>query len=592
MVQGGVVVDRSRRARILRHLILGAWVVLGMALARLQIVEGPAYRVRSEQNRVRWLTSEAPRGEVCDRYGLVLAGTRLSFDLTVLPQDVRSIEATMARLGPLLGEEPSRLLRRYRAGYIAPFVPVVVAPDVPRDIAFLVEEEGVPGVVVTPVPRRWYPRGAVAAHLIGYVGRIDQRELARLERYGYTQRDLIGKAGVEATFDHYLRGTRGRTMVEVDARGRVTRTLATGPATAGKPLTLTVDLRIQTAAHRLLEGRAGAIIVLDPRDGAVLALASAPEYDLNAFVTPARQGEVAALLDHPEHPLLDRAIGAAFPPGSLFKIVTATAALETAPQWAHRSLECQGTLRIGNRVFACWNRDGHGVQGLVDALTHSCNVFFYRAGGEVGAERLVAYGRRFGLGAPTGIELPHERGGHLPDAGDAPRRTGGDLANLAIGQGDLLVTPLQVARMAAVVANGGRLVRPFLAARVEALDVHGRAGQATGVSGETLEQLQQGMERVVSDPTGTGRFGAVAGLRLCAKTGTAQVRQQRSHAWFMGFGPREAPAVAFAVFLEHGGSGSDTAALMARDLLASLQEQGMIGSGSSQLAFHPPGGAP
>ncbi len=553
-----------------QRLLAGCFVVVALNLARLQLVHGPSYQRLAEQNHLRLIPSSAPRGEILDRTGLVLAGNRAAFHVVVVPQEAVRLQATLADLAQLLGTSAESLRRAYQAGRTLPFAPVVVAADIPRETALIIEERRhqLPGVFVQPQAVRVYPEGAAAAHVIGYVGDIDADELAALAEYGYRRSDQVGKAGLERQYDAYLRGESGGTMVEVDHRGRFVRMRGVREATPGKTICVTISAWLQRRAAQLLGDARGACVILDARTGDVLALASSPSFDPNLFLRfdPAPK---RALLASADAPMLQRASGAAFIPGSIFKLVTATAALEGHRVTPTTSVTCNGALALGKEAMRCWKRDGHGPEDLHLALTHSCNVYFGQVGLWVGPEALHRWALEYGLGRHAGIELPGEETGLVPE----PSRWSGEhwyaghTAHLAIGQGGLLVTPLQVAIMMTAVANGGWLVHPHLVRSIGGVAIAGHAARRLPIAPDTLAAIRAGLDAVINDADGTGHRAHSATVRIAGKTGTAQTQLAgQPHAWFVGYAPAGDPQMVVVVLLEHGGSGGDRPSEIAKTL--------------------------
>lgn len=538
-------------------------------LARLQVVRGPAYQRLAEQNHLRLVPSSAPRGRILDRTGLALADNRAALQVVIVPQETNRLDATLAELGRLLDRPPESLRRAYQAGRTLPFAPVVVAADVPRETAMVIEErrQQLPGVFIQPQALRTYPEGAAAAHLVGYIGDIDARELESLEEYGYRRRDEVGKAGLERQYDAYLRGEPGGAMVEVDHRGRFVRLRGVREAAPGRDIHLTINAWLQRQASQLLGQARGACVILDPRSGEVLALASAPSFDPNVFL----QNDPApkrAVLAAEGSPMLQRA-AAAFTPGSIFKIVTAVAALESGHITPATSVVCRGALTLGRDAMGCWKKDGHGPEDLRLALTHSCNVYFGQAGLWTGPALLHAWATDFGLGRPTGIELPGEQAGNVPGPAwwSGRRWFAGDTAHLAIGQGGLLITPLQIAVMLAAVANGGWIVRPHVVASIGDVRVAAPALRSLPVAPQTWAVIREGLADVINAPDGTGRHARSMRIRIAGKTGTAQTSLPgRPHGWFAGYAPADDPQLVVVVVLEYGGSGGERPSDIARQL--------------------------
>lgn len=559
------------------RLFLVALAGLVGALAVFQLIMGPGYRRLAEHNRIRLLPLPAVRGNILDRHGAPLAQDHLSFDVAIIPQEVRDLPTLWDALSRRLGRPVDSLQRAYRRQYTAPFAPVVVARDLESASALSLEERRMdwPGVVVLPTPRRRYPLGEAEGAVIGYLGLMDPRTLQSLKPYGYTVRDWVGKSGLEQLYDVALHGTNGGVQVEVDHQGRLVRQLGLKPPVRGKDITVTVDAALQQHCYRVLAGRRGAVLVMALDTGELWAAVSSPGFDPEAFVDPDRDNTVEGYLTDQDRPLFNRAVAGTVPPGSVFKIVTAYAGLSSKKTSSATTYLCPGHFLLGGITFDCWYAAGHGPQTIVEALTHSCNVFFYQWGLRVGPEGIAAAAHQFGFGQPSRVDWPGEAAGLVPDP--LWKRLHrhqtwyrGETVNLAIGQGSLLVTPMQVLRMVALVAMDGRAPQPHLLKAIAGHPVGSPPEAAVPLDHQALAVVRAGMEAVVSSPTGTGRLAHVAGFRAAGKTGTAQAGEGPSHAWFCGYAPVERPQVAVVVFVEHGGKGGEVAAGMAGQIFEAL----------------------
>jgi len=519
------------------------------------------YKDLSYRNSIRLLSIKAPRGVIYDRHGSVIVDNTLSFGVFIVPQEIRDLDAEIKRLGEILGVPESLLKRNYKRNYQAPFAPCEVMKNVSKRKAILIEESrlDMPGVLVKEFPLRRYAYKEAFAHVVGYVGEIDKSELEMLKSYGYNVKDLIGKDGVEKVADARLRGRNGGMQVQVDNRGRQVKIMNFKKASKGKDVYLTIDAGLQNFVWKMMKEKKGAVVFMDVSSGEILTLISSPSYDPG--------GSIAGLLNDRDFSLLNRAIMGQYPPGSLFKIVIALAGLESGKIDSSTTFICNGKLKVGADRFHCWDRDGHGPMDLRKGIVQSCNVFFYNAGLLLGVEEISGYARQFGFGKKTGIELFGEMGGFVPSRAwkKAKRQENwyaGDTVNLSIGQGYLLVTPLQVARMMASVANGGNLVEPHVLKKDNTSD---KNKHPLRIRQENLEFVRRALREVVDDDRGTGFRAWSSAVSIAGKTGTSQSGGgRRTHAWFSGFAPAEKPEISFVIFLEHGGSGGDVAALIAR----------------------------
>jgi penicillin-binding protein 2 len=572
-----------------------AFTLVGVRLWYLQLEKGSEMRSLSEHNRIRLVRLPGSRGVVYDRHGEILIDNRPSFDVVFVPEDARDRRKTLQNLAHYLGETEPVLHQAVRApSKRPPYEGIVLRRDVDWEgvVALETHQLDLPGLSLQVVPRRFYPYGSLAAHLLGYVGEVNESEL-RDDTSTYRLGDLAGKAGLEKAWDTDLQGTAGGEEVEVDAFGRRVRVLQQVPDLPGNTLTLTLDRDLQETAENALGAADGAIVALDPRNGEVLVMVSHPAYDANIFARGIRRDEWRTLVQDPKHPLNNRAVQGQFPPGSTFKIAVAAAALERGVATPASSVSCSGGIPFGNHFFRCWRKGGHGTVSFHTAIVQSCDVFFYTMGQRLGVDPIAEYAHRLGLGIPTGIGLEHEKTGTIPDTQWKRRRFdqpwfSGETLSVAIGQGYVTATPLQMANFVATVANGGTRYRPRYVKRIDSPDgtssretepeVLGRAD----LKPSTLAQLHSAMRDVVMNDSGTGKKARVVGVEVAGKTGTSQVvtmgdrersnkgaEATRDHAWFIAFAPVEAPEIAIACIVEHaGGGGGAIAAPIVQQILA------------------------
>jgi penicillin-binding protein 2 len=550
----------------------------------LQLVQGESLRGLSEHNRIRLRRVPAERGIIYDRHGFVLADNRPSFDVILVPEDAGDVPAVLTRLGHYLGDGLATGALSSEQRKRAPYQGVVLRRDIswPGVAAVETHQLDLPGVTLEVTPRRVYPFGRLAAHVLGYVGEATPVDLEK--RRELRMRDVIGKAGVERVLDRDLRGIPGRQQIEVDVVGRRVRVLHQVPEAPGRGLVLTIDHDIQAVAEVALGEDRGAVVALDPSTGEVLALVSRPAFDPNVFATGISPEAWGDLVEHPFRPLTNRATQGQYPPGSVFKIAVGTAALEARDSAARAPACCQGGLWFGNRLYRCWRKEGHGCLGLHQGLVQSCDVFFYEVGGRLGVDTIAAFARRYGLGAPTGLGIGPEEGGLIPDSSWKRRRFGepwypGETLSVAIGQSYVLVTPLQMASLIAAVANGGTRYRPFIVKRIEGpgTSVTEFAPEEVGrleLRASTLSRLRAALRDVVMSDRGTGGRARIKGIEVAGKTGTAQAASAavaqggtekaptklRDHAWFVAYAPARAPTIAVAVIVENVGQHGGTAA--------------------------------
>ena len=605
--------ENNPRLRAMGMIVGLGLLILLAALWRVQVMRGEHYDNKQEAQSLRRIRIPAARGEIVDRNGVVLANNRPSYDIAIYLDQlgrlskktdvVRVAQANLGALSATLGGLPKTLtdhdvqihykLRRP--------LPLQVWRDLHPDTvaAFAERASNLPGVDLIVMPVRQYPQGSLAAHLLGYVGKAqaddDEEEL---EKFYYYQPDSIGKQGVEKACDEYLRGSPGGRTIRVNPAGRIADDLGEKQAELGGRVTLTIDTRLQrivedALAHAPLSAGQelrGAAVLLDARTGEVLAMASVPSFDPNIFNPGTPKPVIQAVFNNPASPMLNRAIGARYAPGSTFKTITLLAGLESGAISPQDTVVCSGSMQIGNwhRAFNCWNHDGHGRIDASTAIRQSCDVWFYTEGMKTGVGTISKAAAEFGLGQPTGFDVGREEIGFVPSPAWKQTQRGerwwnGDTAQLSIGQSFLLVTPLQMACVAATFGNGGTCLKPYVVKRIETPDgqiVHAGAPEARARLSATPEQLEivrHAMLGAVQEVDGTAHRAAVKGLRIAGKTGTAEYDTKNGRfkrAWFMGFAPADPPPdqpqVALAVLIEDADSGGHTAAPVAGAIFAGV----------------------
>ena len=569
------------RTKFANFVILAIFSILIFGLINLEIVGKTKYKALSDKNSLRLLPQMGARGRIYDRNGEIILDNSLSYDVMVMPQDLKEVDKTLIGISKVLGQDLEDLKDAFRRSYVSSSLPVVLADNIGFKKAMALEESKLnfPGIIIRPSPKRIYPHKRLAVHLLGYLNEIDRWRLTKLADYGYKTKDIVGFGGIEERYDYYLRQEEGGLSFEVDHRGRSRRVLGFRSAVNGKDLQLTLDLRIQKIVEDKLKERTGCVIIMDPYFGEILAMASYPNFDPEIFMDK-KNASIANFLKDPDAPMVNRAISGVYPPGSLFKIVVATAALETKKINLFTSFFCNGSMHIGGQEFNCWSI--HNQQTLVPAISHSCNIFFYNTGILTGAQTIHDYAIKFGLSKTTNFELSYESSGFIPSPlwrqiNKFKKWYKGDTANLSIGQGDCLVTPLQMARMIAVFANKGYLVTPYIIKSIggKVISVNQRKKINLSLKESTINNIREGLRKAISDPGGTGFVLSNLSIPVAGKTGTAQAPPGQAHAWFVGFFPYDNPKYVISVFLERGGPGY-VSCVLAKQIIEEMIVAGLI----------------
>jgi penicillin-binding protein 2 len=586
----------KRRERIFSILVASIFGLVILKLFSLQVLGGSRYRELSEENRIRVEVLSAPRGEIRDRKGRLLTDNVPSFTVTIDPYDKAyagspgALDSMIVRLSAILNVEPQALLEKVAREKHQSFLAVRLKRNVDlKSVAFVSEHRAeLPGVEVEAEPLRRYPYGVFASHLLGYVGEISDKELEDPKfSTTYLRGDLIGRMGIERQYEKLLRGVDGKRFVEVNAMGRKAELLGDKRPILpkrGMDITLSVDLDLQRVAENAFQpGARGALVAMDPRTGEVLALVSKPNYDPNEFSTGITQARWAELSQGGNYPLFNRAIQAAYPPGSTLKPFAALAALSVhaiTPATTF-SEPCYGYFQFGRRRFGCWEHSGHGWLALRQAVSHSCDVYFYQLGLRVGMDRLSDFMKRLTLSERTGIDIPQERRGLFPDPAWYDRHYGagkwskGLVLNLAIGQGEISLTPIKLVQLTSVIASNGVLWKPHLLKSItrDGVEIGGSTPPADSLrrdltlSPRDLLTVRDAMIAVVNDAGATGGSARVDSVLVAGKTGTAQNPHGQDHALFISFAPAMRPEVAIAVLVENAGHGSTAAAPIAQKVL-------------------------
>jgi len=604
---GPVVPELHRRLKWVALVGVASFLLLVGRLWQLQVMRGEGYYERTVSNVVkeRYLTSV--RGKILDRKGVALADNRPAFNVYAEPKKLEpKVKAELARLLGLSEDELAKVDERLELGKKRdPKNPIMILEDQGRDRAALVEQAlaRLPGVEVHHEPYRYYPQGELAAHLVGYMTQMTSDEAERLANQGYDTSELVGRYGLEAAWENYLRGKKGIERYAVDARGqrlddKTAATLITGErvigAVPGANLILTIDADLQKLSEKVIaQSRvpAAAVVIVEPKTGKIRALVSKPSFDPNVMTGHLTKQEYEMLRSDPRKPFIDKAVRGTYAPGSVFKFVTALAALEDG-QVADEQIVCKGEYELAGTTFKC--NATHGKLDLVGAIQHSCNVYFWNLAEHVGIDRIAEVARQYGFGQPTNLGLNGDAGGRIPTKAWYEQHTRykkGYATNAATGQGDVEVTVLQMAMAYAALSNGGKLLVPQVVERVETSDgrpivtYQPKVAREIKMAPDALDVWLRGMWKVTNEAGGTAfDHGYVSIVPVMGKTGTAEIRTvkhkkeederdvegwhpARSHAWFAGWAPREDPEIAIVVFVEHGGSGGRVAWPIAKQIL-------------------------
>jgi penicillin-binding protein 2 len=572
---------------------------------KLQVLETGHFANLAERNRVRTIPIMAPRGRILDREGRVLVDNYPSFSILLLRGDPGLLEKSLPQVAEGLDLPVDDLRQQLSAAASEPkFQPIVIKPEATQaDIAFVESHRAdLPVLELLMVHRRRYPSDGFLSHAIGYVGEVSEQQLSDSNGH-YRPGDVIGRSGLEREYNNVLMGTDGNRRVMVNSMGRVVSTLDDTDAVPGRPIQLTIDYDLQAIAEADLGDKQGAVVALDPRTGEVLAMASHPAPDPNDFAVRISAAQWKALNEDPQHPLLNRAIQAQLAPGSVFKIIVATAMLETGTPAQNFTVSCPGYADFYGRTFHCWQKNGHGSVNLHKAIVQSCDVFFYNVGKRLGIDRIYQYATELGLGRRTGIDLPGEQPGFIPSPAWKERVYHqqwypGETISVAVGQGAVVTTPLQMAYSIGGIAMGGTFVQPHLLKDFPSVHT-----QRVALREDTIQQVTDAMFGVVNEG-GTAAGARLQNSELCGKTGSAQVigydtrdrlgkpGEFKENAWFVGYAPRRNPEIAVAVVIQGGGHGG-TVAPVAADIVKAYYQKKQQREQQNQTAHNsPPGPQP
>lgn len=596
-------------------ILIGVMVLLVLRLFVLQVVRHDYYTKLSFSNQLLRERVVAPRGVIHARDGSKLVVNMPVYQISILPNGAAKRRELLSLACEWLKLDPAKVradLDAWTARYPDGREMIVVQAADKEQISVLRENRDLLSFFkLTMEQRRYFPEGRLAAHVFGYVGEVTDEEVAKSDEL--VEGDILGRTGLELAYEKYLRGTDGIRIVGISVEGteigevsglmnedEIERLGGAHPPIPGDDVVLTIDLNVQRAAEEAFQCERGALVAMDPRTGEILAAVSRPTYDPNMFIEGVSDEQWKQLFDDPAHAMFDRIVQAYYPPGSVFKLVTAYAAFTTGKITEHAyQRPCYGGIQFGNRYYKCWQKKGHGALQLDMAIVQSCDVFFYQLGMKLSVDEFAKAGRLFGLGSKTGIDLPSEVSGVLPDQAYLDRRFGkrgwskGLLLNYSIGQGEILVTPVQLCELAARFGNGGKRVNPHIVKMIVGPDgkvVYKAKNDETPIAGieqAPLAFIREAMKGVVASDWGTGKAAAIPGIAVAGKTGTAQNPQGNDHAIFVAYAPADDPAICIAIVMENSGHGGSMAAPIAKRVFtAFFNPLGGVGT----VAFRQPGG--
>jgi len=552
----------DQNASIIKKIYLGGILLLISVLFFYQIINGEYYSLRAKNNYVRVIPLRAIRGSIFDRNGAFLAYDKATFNISVIPYQIRNKKDRLFKeLSEFLKYDRHLIYKNYNKNLKSFFSPVDIIIDISKISALRLEEKFKDSLLINPQPKRYYPYPYQFAHVLGYVKEVASF-YEKLKKYGYTPLERAGFSGVEQYYDAYLKGEDGGDLIEVNAKGRIAGFLGKRIPQKGKDIYLAIDRRIQEIASESINKRRGVIILMDSDSGEIISLYSSPSFDSNCFI----EGKNVSRFfnDVRNSPLLNRATQARYPIGSIFKPLSGVAALEEKKITQHTAFTCKGKLDLGSIQFRCG--DIHGSEKLRDALAHSCNVYFYNLGLILGPKTMAKYAMRFGMNSLTGIDLPYEKKGVVPTPAwkkKALRKNwfSGDTLNLSIGQGYLSTTPLEVIAAINIFANGGYLVTPRILKEIDGTALNLTTKVHLGIKDGNLKIIKKGLRDVVAKKSGTAHMLEGLNLEIAGKTGTAQTKGN-SHAWFAGFFPYDQPKYTILSFIENGGSSLEAVKVM------------------------------
>lgn len=564
-----------------RIILISSFFIFASRLVYLQIIKGNYYWLKAEKNRIQYFHLPAPRGRIFDRNGIILAGNQPNFSLFISPQGLSTGEKNkiITKIHKITGRSKEKILKRFNTINYRPFGIINLVPYLSKDEIIAIEENShyLPGVSIQVEPRRKYSFGENGSHFLGYLGEINSFELGKFKKYGYKLKDMIGKSGLEKVYDRKLRGNDGFQEIEIEVKGTHRKLLQTYNPRIGNDLLLTIDLNLQKVAYRAMTDKYGTVLVMNPNTGEILVWLSKPGFNPEDFTLPLTSDEAKLIFDNPHHPLFNRIIQGQYAPGSIFKLITAITALESKLSARSKEYICNGYIRIGydNKIYRCWKDKKHGKLGLLDAIANSCNVYFYQLGRDVGAEDIYKTALKMGLGSSSQRIFKGENLGLIPSPEWKKNKFGvgwypGDTANTSVGQGYVLVNPMQILKLVSAVAASGKVYAPYLVRMIisssgKVIEKYSpKQERNIDISPATFEIIKEAMMKVTE--YGTAQFLNLP-FDVASKTSTAETPSGEDHAWFICFAPVDVPEIAIVVLVENGGYGSVAAMPVAREIL-------------------------
>lgn len=559
---------------LIKKIKIVSFFILIVGLVYYQVVKGEYFSTRAYSNYIRLIPQEAPRGLIFGRKGKTLIKNALQFQVSLFSSG--EDEKVFESVAKTLGVEVKLLKKNYAHNFTAPFVSTVIYSTTNREKILRLQEKDLPDMVIKPKAKRLALMPYSASHIVGFTRKLSQENVF-LKKYGYIMQEEIGYSGIERAYDNYLRGKHGGVQLEVDSQSQIVNLLSEKLPIKGKDIYTTVDAEIQNIAYESLKNYRGCIILMHSESGKIISLVSSPSFNINAYT--AEKDYFKKIARRKSRPLLNRAIQGEYPPGSVFKIVVALASLQEKKVSSHTAFFCKGAFKLKNASFRCWHT--HGRLDIKGAIAQSCNVYFYNLGLALGEKSLNYYARLLGLGSATGIDLPFEKKGFVPTKEWKKkvlreRWYQGDSINFSIGQGYLLVTPIQMAKVINFFASRGYLIQPHLVNRIGDVQISLRKKDLlANIEAKNIDAINQGLRAAVKDKEGTAHILEALKLNIAGKTGTAQVAGRKAHGWFAGFFPFERPEYVIVVMLENVGS-SFEACRIARSFLSTLKERNLL----------------